>query len=337
MASLPDPAWLIAHILPADCFVGVFGPEGSAKSFLALEVALRVASGESWLGHEIHRKGEVVFVAGEGRSGHKNRIDAWKDAVAFEGRAGVHFTNAPVMLNEARDVESFIADLKAAGIKPVLIIFDTLQRCFTGDENSTRDMSALVAGADRIRAETGATILVIHHSPKDRSTYRGSSVFAASADMLAHVSKKGDTVTVTCTKMKEGEPFSLPELRLTKHRRSAILVPSTPANAAPTAEHRHNRLLLDVLGEDRLRHSEWRDRAVAKGFPGGSFDRHLRELKKCGSVQQTEGRYRASAGGNAEVHIRSVDACDEATLAAFEAFETMGEGERQALGVKLGD
>ena len=51
--------------------------------------------------------------------------------------------------------------------EPKLIIFDTLARCMVGgDENSPLDMGRAVAAADRVRVETGAAVLLVHHPTK---------------------------------------------------------------------------------------------------------------------------------------------------------------------------
>lgn len=54
-----------------------------------------------------------------------------------------------------------------------LIILDTLARCFGGsDENAAKDMGAFIQGCDAIKAATQATVLIIHHSGKDRTKGR---------------------------------------------------------------------------------------------------------------------------------------------------------------------
>ena len=77
-----------------------------------------------------------------------------------------------------------------------LIVIDTLNRNFGGaDENSTKDMTAFVSNLDLLRAEHGATILVIHHSGHTNSgRSRGSSVLYGAVDANMQVARNRDTV-----------------------------------------------------------------------------------------------------------------------------------------------
>ncbi|MBX9265093.1 helicase RepA family protein, partial [Klebsiella pneumoniae] len=94
--------------------------------------------------------------------------------------------------------------------KPVqLIVIDTLARCFGGnDENDAKDMGAFIEGCDTIKRETGATVLVVHHSGKDDTKgARGSSAFRAALDAEFNVRREGDggAIILTCTKVKDAE------------------------------------------------------------------------------------------------------------------------------------
>jgi hypothetical protein len=74
-----------------------------------------------------------------------------------------------------------------------LIVLDTLARTFgEGDESATREMSAFVASADRLREETGAHVAVIHHGPCSRDRPRGSIALDAAADLIVKVAKDAE-------------------------------------------------------------------------------------------------------------------------------------------------
>jgi hypothetical protein len=65
-----------------------------------------------------------------------------------------------------------------------LIVIDTLSRALAGgDENSSTDMGALVKNVDALRAATGAHLLVVHHSGKNKANgARGHSLLRAATD-----------------------------------------------------------------------------------------------------------------------------------------------------------
>jgi len=76
----PDPEWLIEHWLTVGGVGTLYGSWGSGKSFLALDWALHVADGLPWLGDCSVRQGPVVYVVGEGVTGFKLRVAAWRKA-----------------------------------------------------------------------------------------------------------------------------------------------------------------------------------------------------------------------------------------------------------------
>lgn len=69
-------------------------------------------------------------------------------------------------------------------------------------------MGAFIEGCDTIKRETGATLLVVHHSGKDGSKgARGSSAFHAALDAEYNVRREedGGALILSCTKMKDAE------------------------------------------------------------------------------------------------------------------------------------
>src|ERR1051326_1251181 len=180
---LPDPEWLIDDVLPCGLSV-VAGQPGIGKSFLALDWSLAIANGRPWLGHEVNA-GHVIYVSAEGGSGIKNRIRAWKRHHEVERCPLFRGLLEPVNLPEPADVSSLLERIRVLDSPPELVVIDTMARCFGGgDENAPKDMNAFITGADRIRAATGATILVVHHMPKNAATLRGHSSLNGAADAV---------------------------------------------------------------------------------------------------------------------------------------------------------
>ena len=88
-----------------------------------------------------------------------------------------------------------------------LIIVDTVARVMGGaNENASEDMARLVAAGDRIRHETGAHVLFIHHSGKDTSKgARGHSSLRAAVDTEVEVTADdvARTHTAKITKQRD--------------------------------------------------------------------------------------------------------------------------------------
>src|SRR5262249_46295895 len=75
--NLPDPEWLVDGLVGQNALVVLFGPPGVGKSFLALDLALSIATGRPWLGRKT-TQGGVVYVYAEGTSELKHRAAAWR-------------------------------------------------------------------------------------------------------------------------------------------------------------------------------------------------------------------------------------------------------------------
>ncbi|UYM14047.1 AAA family ATPase [Endozoicomonas euniceicola] len=206
--------YLIKDYLPAESFGILYGKSGSFKSFHAVSWAASIATGKEWNGKK-SRPGTVVYVAAEGGPGIPKRIKGWEDE--FNNKEVIRnllTVKHPVFVGSNDQVTTMINTIRAAermtGQKVTAVILDTLARCFAGaDENKAADMNLFIAGCDKIKANTGASIIVVHHSGKDEEKgARGSSALRAAADFEFRVDRlEGEqaTYTLTHTKSKDSE------------------------------------------------------------------------------------------------------------------------------------
>ena len=213
----PTPIkWLVSGVLEAGVLAAAFGAPASGKSFVAIDLALSVASGRAWNDRGV-KQGSVVYFAGEGKAGIKRRLTAWiqrnpesRELIAEHFYLSDRACNLP---NETALVLDTLADVK--NLK--LVILDTLRRTMEGDENSTRDMTAYIKSLDAIKAaHPESVVLVVHHTghgSADRA--RGSSVLKASLDAEISVSKDdAGVITLKSSKAKDAEPFPPLSFRL---------------------------------------------------------------------------------------------------------------------------
>lgn len=205
--------YAIKGYLPANSLCSIYGPSGSYKSFLAVSWACHIATGKPWAGKRVVN-GAVMYVVGEGGVGVPRRVKAWEMAYNNDRPINsLYLVNRPVFPVRESEVKEVLIAAKQiqaeCGQKVELIVFDTLARCFGGsDENDARDMGAFIEGCDVIKRETGATVLVVHHSGKDEAKgARGSSAFRAALDAEFNIKREGDAkaLVLTCTKMKDSE------------------------------------------------------------------------------------------------------------------------------------
>ena len=209
----PEAEWLISGVLPDKGLSTLWGDPGSGKSFLALDMALAVASGCDWFGKACV-KGGVAYIAAEGGRGVKKRLVAYRNR--FDVPRGLPFALIPAAVDlctEDHETDALIAELQevaGAMSEPLrLVVIDTLSRAMAGgNENDSQDMGALIRNADRIREMTGAHVLFVHHGGKDRDkkTRGHSSLFGAlDCAIEVTVNEISGLRTAKIRKQKDGE------------------------------------------------------------------------------------------------------------------------------------
>lgn len=219
--NLAPPSFLIEEVLTESGLSMLWGRSGAMKSFVALDMAMCVATGTPWHG-KVTKPGLVVYVAAEGSHGLGRRAIGWRRT---RGR-----TLPPPLFKliphsvalTSDDLDAMVTAILQLEAKPVLIVIDTLARTFgTGDENKQADMNAYVSAADRLRESTGANVMIVHHSGvhEDRRE-RGSNVLRGAADTVIKVSRKDDKLDIINQgpegKQKDAEEFKTIKLRTAK-------------------------------------------------------------------------------------------------------------------------
>lgn len=205
LALFPPLAWAIKRVLPQQGVAAIYGPSGSGKSFLALDLGLAIAEGSRWFGNRVCDL-PVVYVGLEGESGVTNRVQAW----TMEHQRNVPDTFRFLLGQSFHlDDDSNVCALAAVIPKGAVIIIDTLNRAApTADENSSQDMGRILEGAKSLQALTEGLILIVHHTGKDASRgARGHSSFFAALDAAIEVRRDASTRqrSWSIAKAKDGE------------------------------------------------------------------------------------------------------------------------------------
>ena len=214
LTELPPTADLVAGHIPEAGLVLWYGPAGHGKTHLGIDLANSVGTGLPWHGHAVSR-GPVAYVIAEGIGGLARRVDAWKRFHEYSTSTGVRFLPQPVHLLEPTETARFVADLRSWDTPPKLVVFDTLAWCIApGDENSTRDMTGFVAAIGELRDAVGSTVLVVHHTGHDKTRERGNTALAAASDTVVKIAEEDGRIVMTCTKQREGVPFTPLRFRL---------------------------------------------------------------------------------------------------------------------------
>lgn len=309
-ASVGSLRWLVKHAVPANSIGILYGPSGSFKSFIALDLALHIAHGLPWLGRKT-KAGPVIYVAAEGGTGLLGRIDAWHQKHGIAPPDNLRVCIVPLMLDVPRDLarlsDAIAAECATLGMPPVLIVLDTMSQTMNGDENEARDTAGYLRGLSlALRARFEAAVMPVHHtghSTADRP--RGSSVIKGNVDFLFSVTRPEDQMVaiLECRKQKDGDngaplPFvlereivgtdddgdELTSLVASHHDSAKAIV--AKGNERTT---RHEKLLLECIGNGRL-YGDVRDDFYAKlgeekpDTKKKAFARAFKALYECGSI-----------------------------------------------------
>ena len=195
--------WLVRNVLPRAELAVIYGESGSGKSFLALDLSAAISRGIEWRSRRTE-KGRVVYVVAEGAGGFKARLRAYTHQHNVELHELGIISDAPNML-EPKDAALITKRIVDWG-KADVVVIDTLSATTPGgDENSGQDLGLVISHCKLIHAQTGALVVIIHHSGKDASKgARGWSGLRAAADAEIEITRNGDFRTATITKMKDG-------------------------------------------------------------------------------------------------------------------------------------
>jgi hypothetical protein len=213
LSKLEPPRWILTDYIQEKSLIVIYGEPGSCKTFVALDIAMALASGiGSWHGRPC-KQAAFLYALGEGFSGVMPRIRAWAhgrpngilDGCWDNGLA--RFMPAVPHLGDDLPVAEFIAYVRKLDPKPEVVVIDTLSRSLAGrDESSAEDMSALIELVDMIRRELGIAVVLIHHCGKDKSRgARGSSALLGGVDGMFEVTKNGAEIVIRCEKAKDWE------------------------------------------------------------------------------------------------------------------------------------
>ncbi len=294
MMLLPPPTWLIDTILPAGGLVGLYGPPGVMKSFVAADMALSIAAGGLWQGHPV-TQGFPLYVCAEGSAGMGKRIKGWLQYRKLKASQvlGAWLTESVPVYTDSDGMDRVIERVEEAEIVPDVIVIDTLARCFDGDENQQADMGRFVAGVDRLRKEFDATVIVVHHTRLDGDRERGNTAFRGAADAMLSVSLHKGKLLLKCNKQKDAEEFDDIELKTKAIPEADTLVIVNDSRIARVVAKTGDMLsVLIDLGP--LSWDEWA--ATMKnhtGMPSTTFSRYLAILRENKQIIKEKGQYRA--------------------------------------------
>jgi RecA-family ATPase len=282
LEQLADLEWLIDGILPADRLALLWGQRNTFKTFIALDMALAIATGKPWQGRRT-KPGSVLYISGEGQSSLGLRTKAWRRSRNVEQFAPnqVRFITDPTRFRNHDEVNRLLRDLEREEFQPRLVVVDTLARSFGGgEENGSVDMGQFIDGIELVRRTTQATVLVLHHPDSTNKKPRGHTSLEAAMDTSIRTKNASTTkVTLNCARQKEAEEFE--DIRFD---RKVIHLGDGKSSLVPVAQEQSGRQSLDdENSEDENAFAD--EVAKTQGRSTTTVTKYARTLEKRGLLK----------------------------------------------------
>jgi len=186
----PDPneqVWLIEGLWGARA-VGIIGGQPKCyKTFLALDLAVAVASGTPCLRRfPTPRAGRVLLFAAEDAL-HivRARLEGIAHAAAAEFQSlDIHVITAPVLRLDHQEHQQAL-QATVAELKPTLLVLDPLVRLHAIDENVAAEVAPLLAYLRRLQRLHQTAVALVHHARKGAAHERGGQALRGSSELHA--------------------------------------------------------------------------------------------------------------------------------------------------------
>jgi hypothetical protein len=200
-----EQRWLVEGLW-ADEAVGIVGGEPKCcKSFLALDVAVAVATGRPCLRHfPVPRAGRVLlFAAEDALHVVRHRLEGICRAVgAALADVDVQVITAPSVRLDLEADRKALADT-IAELQPRLLVLDPFVRLHRIDENVSGEVAPLLAFLRELQRRHHLAVLLVHHARKGGAkmragqALRGSSEFHAWGDSNLYLRRHSEQLTLS--------------------------------------------------------------------------------------------------------------------------------------------
>ena len=237
----PERRWLIDGLW-GDQAVGIVGGEPKCcKSFLALDMAVAVASGAPCLRRfAIPRIGRVLLFAAEDALGVvRRRLDGICAAAGVDLRGlELDVITAPSLRVDTLHDQQRLADTLAA-LRPTLLILDPFIRLHRVDENVCSEVAPLLAYLRELQRRFALAIVVVHHARKGAGrvragqALRGSSEFHAWTDSSLYLRRTADALTLTIEHRAEPSHGPMPVELVADQAALALTAAPTASPSSP--------------------------------------------------------------------------------------------------------
>lgn len=290
--------WLVDDVIPEIGVGFIAGKFGVGKSWISMDLVLAVATGQRWLKHFTVKQGPVLVIDEENalpllvsRFSKMLRGRGIVDRdlpIDYALRSRMNFSpdrlgnTAP----EFDELRRWVAEHK-----PALIVVDSLTRVHHADENSSSEMSQVLANMAQVASEGQCVVTVLHHAPHGADRMRGSIDIYGAADWSLFATKTGtpphENIVITQDKARWAtaiEPFGV---RLVGDGETTVRVLHSGAQAEALSSAA--QAILDAIAAAPDGGVYMSDLIETHGMPPErTFLRHKDRLVELGLVAETK-------------------------------------------------
>jgi hypothetical protein len=306
-------SWLVDKMLGAGEMSAWYGPPGCGKGVIIEDMGLHIAAGLDWHGRSTSG-GAVLYIALERKKLVERRAIAFRKKhklanLPFAIAGGVYDFRNPATADQIADICKQVE--KATGKFIALIIIDTVSRALAGgDENSPKDMGALVLTSGQIQEKCPAAhLLWVHHIPHDADRLRGHGALLGAVDTSVSVSSGGKVRSARVVKANDSEEgecivFTIESVEIASDGTTAPIAVPADAAACKAATGKRQlpdraKLGMDALTETLLNHGkpapqsfglpngmkaatlmQWRDELCSRNIVDRNDKNHWRDFSR---------------------------------------------------------
>ncbi len=203
--AIEMPDYLVKGILPAKGVAFVGGQSGAGKSFIALNLAVCLASGIPFFGRRIKENIGVAILAAEGAGSYKIRLRVARRHAVGDEKLPICYLGAVPDLKNKKEIDALVPRLLAVeqhfrqthDVRLGAVIIDTVAAAFDlDDENDNSEAARTIRVIKELGQRVNALMIPIHHYGKAPTTgLRGASGWKAGCDAVLSVLAERNEIT----------------------------------------------------------------------------------------------------------------------------------------------
>lgn len=209
--------WLIEGLWSEQA-VGIIGGEPKCgKSFLALDLAVSVATGRPCLRRfAVPQPGPVLlFAAEDGPHIVQQRLQGIAAAADFAfNHLDIHVITVPQLRLDQRTDRDDLRDTVERE-RPRLLILDPFVRLHSIDENAASEVAPLLAFLRSLQRQFATAVVLVHHARKGAAHARGGQALRGSSELHAwgdsnlYLRRRGDAIHLSIEHRAAASPDDL--------------------------------------------------------------------------------------------------------------------------------